>query len=526
MSPRPRGSDIFISYSRTNRETAKVFADAFAAQGWTVWWDPEIFYGTQYDKAIEDALGGARCVVVLWSRDAAESRWVRAEASKALERNALVPVRIEAGADVPLEFTKIQTADLFDWEGDRENATFKGLVRGIERVIGSSGATAGEGGPPQAAPRRFATLAPRRRTLVGLGLLAGPTLVALILAVVGMRIHRPTAFDLDLTVTGLTFVSAAERAVQLSEKSTFTRLSLHGIEAGIINAKRAVAADHDTDVATIAPASPPAPIQLPIRFAARDGNGAAAMFSSPDGGGSSIGELDRLFVPAAARVALQMTPEKPSALSARILDTPLRVVLSLRNESIVDLVEATIESAMPRQSEVFDVALRLQSAEGGSLVEMSGTHAGPRLLMSPPAGDAYPTLLPAALRVSAVEFLTQGLTGERLSTVSGAGSIGFGDAPGAAKIDVKQGEYVILDELENFFIRKLALQAEPGAIRVQAGGVAGSLRSGPAGGVRERTLTWLDWVWHLPHSVQLLGLLAWLLPTMLAVYKLVKELRR
>jgi len=201
-------------------------------------------------------------------------------------------------------------------------------------------------------------------------------------------------------------------------------------------------------------------------------------------------------------------------------------VLSLRNESLVDLVEAKIQSEMPGQSDDSAMTLRLQAAESGSLVEMSGTPAGPTVLLTSPAGNGYPEILPAALHVSAVEFLTQGSTGERPSTVSGEGSIGFPDAAGAQKISVKRGEYVLLGELENFFIRKLALQADPGEIRLKAGGVAGSLRSGPAGGVRERTLTWFDWIWQQPRSVELFGLFVWLLPTMLAGYKLMKEPRQ
>ena len=169
-------AEIFISYSRSDREVAKVFADAFAAQGWSVWWDPEIFVGTQYDKAIEDELDRAKCVVVLWSKRSVESRWVRSEASKAVERSALVPVRIEPDAEVPLEFTKIQTADLAGWDGDCENPTFTGLIRGIERAIRTAQSGGEPGGPaggrdspprprPNAAACLFALASSRRPPL-------------------------------------------------------------------------------------------------------------------------------------------------------------------------------------------------------------------------------------------------------------------------------------------------------------------------------------------------------------------------
>ena len=63
-------------------------------------------------------------------------------------------------------------------------------------------------------------------------------------------------------------------------------------------------------------------------------------------------------------------------------------------------------------------------------------------------------------------------------------------------------------------------------MRLVAGGVAGSLKSGPPGAIHERAVTWFDSVWHQPQSVQLFALVVWLFPTTLAGYKLLKELRQ
>jgi hypothetical protein len=130
------------------------------------------------------------------------------------------------------------------------------------------------------------------------------------------------------------------------------------------------------------------------------------------------------------------------------------------------------------------------------------------------------------LPVAVLEFQTQSPTGAGVTTVSGDGTIGFADAGDRGKINVKEGHYVVLREPRNFFIRKLELQPDRKSIRVEAGGVGGSLKSGPAGGVQERTLTWFDSIWHQPRSVQLFGLAVWLFPTTLAGYKLLKELRQ
>src|SRR6478736_4535205 len=107
-------SDIFISYASGDRPVAEKFAHAFENCGWSVWWDREIPVGKSFDQVIEEELHAARCVVVLWSKAAVRSRWVKAESGLAADRERLVPVLIDDAA-IPLEFNRIQTAMLVNW---------------------------------------------------------------------------------------------------------------------------------------------------------------------------------------------------------------------------------------------------------------------------------------------------------------------------------------------------------------------------------------------------------------------------
>ena len=514
-------ADIFISYARADRDTAKLFADAFVEQGWSVWWDPEIFYGTQYDKAIEDELRRAKCVVVLWSTRSVRSRWVRSEASTGVNRNALVPVRIDAEAEVPLEFTKIQTAELASWDGDRDNPTFKGLARGIERVIRSAGPAGQEATPPALPEQRPSALTFNRRTLVRLGVLAAPTLAVLVLAGIAMLIHRPTAFDLDLTVTNVSFVCAGEQAALLVGKTAFTALAVHGIEEGTIGARRAELVQEAGSVTARS-----LPLPLPVAISQRLATGAHVRFAAPGGGASAVGDLDRVFLPPGRRAELAVTQEHPPQLSVRVLDQSLRIVLSIRGESNVELVGARIDSGSNAPIEAATLTLRLEAADSGSLVELVGTAAGLTVLLAPAAGPRPSIALVSDLRVSEIQFQTQGPTGATVTTVSGDGTIGFPKAPDKAKIAVTAGHYVALRGLRDFFLRKVVFEPERSAVHLEAGGLAGSLRSGPVGGVEERALTWFDSIWHQPRSVQLFGLALWFFPTTLAAYKLLKELRQ
>jgi hypothetical protein len=74
-------SDIFISYSKSDRAKARVLAKALESEGWSVWWDPKIPPGKTFDEVIEQALDAARCVMVLWSKKSVSSDWVKTEAA-------------------------------------------------------------------------------------------------------------------------------------------------------------------------------------------------------------------------------------------------------------------------------------------------------------------------------------------------------------------------------------------------------------------------------------------------------------
>jgi hypothetical protein len=134
--------------------------------------------------------------------------------------------------------------------------------------------------------------------------------------------------------------------------------------------------------------------------------------------------------------------------------------------------------------------------------------------------------LPAPLPISALRLTQQGSVGEVLSALSGEGRIDYVEADDQKAIDVKPGDYVLPDNLQQFYIRRIGFQPEVGAIRLVAAGLAGSLKVGPAGAIRERTISWFDSVWQERRSIQLFALAAWLFPTTLAGYKLTKELRK
>jgi TIR domain len=131
----PNLKDIFLSYNREDAATAKRFADAFAAEGLTVWWDTALRSGEAYDEVTEAALRGAKAVVVLWSPRSVVSRWVRAEATIADRCKTLVPVTIEP-CERPIMFELTQTAELSHWTGDAGDRAWRAFLSDVRGVVG------------------------------------------------------------------------------------------------------------------------------------------------------------------------------------------------------------------------------------------------------------------------------------------------------------------------------------------------------------------------------------------------------
>jgi hypothetical protein len=122
-------AQIFISYSSRHRELTRELARVIEAEygPGSVWWDHALESWGPYEPQIRNALNEARVVVVIWTRAAVQSDWVRAEADMAYRSRKLVHVRAPdlAWNDMPPEFSRHNVKELEDHEG---------ILRSIETV--------------------------------------------------------------------------------------------------------------------------------------------------------------------------------------------------------------------------------------------------------------------------------------------------------------------------------------------------------------------------------------------------------
>ena len=127
--------EIFISYASADRDKAKSLAYLLEQKSYSVFWDRTILPGKTWDEVIEQALREARAVIVLWSKAAVVSDWVKAEAGDAAARGILVPAIIEK-VDLPLRFRSIQTADLTTWDFRSITREVIALLRSVGELVG------------------------------------------------------------------------------------------------------------------------------------------------------------------------------------------------------------------------------------------------------------------------------------------------------------------------------------------------------------------------------------------------------
>jgi adenylate cyclase len=58
-------ADIFVSYARADRARVAPLVAGLEAEGWSVWWDPNIVPGQEFDQLIAQEIDKAKAVVVV-----------------------------------------------------------------------------------------------------------------------------------------------------------------------------------------------------------------------------------------------------------------------------------------------------------------------------------------------------------------------------------------------------------------------------------------------------------------------------
>ena len=177
---------LFISYSRADQAIAMPVINGLEQAGFAVWWDGLLEGGDNFLPTTQAALENADAVVVLWSKIAIDSHWVRDEATVGRDRRRLVPLSID-GSLPPLGFRQFQVIDISGWNGKPADPLFARITSAIAAVSGTPAAASSRTtlSPARQMPAPASTN--RRNLLIGGAALAAAGGVA------GWRWLRPDA---------------------------------------------------------------------------------------------------------------------------------------------------------------------------------------------------------------------------------------------------------------------------------------------------------------------------------------------
>lgn len=108
---------VFISYSSATRDQARILAEELSKLQYSVWWDSSLIPTGSYSDEIKKHLDAARAIIVIWSDDAAQSLWVRSEASHAANQNKLINTYVSGFnvvRDTPRPFEQVHAVAVTD----------------------------------------------------------------------------------------------------------------------------------------------------------------------------------------------------------------------------------------------------------------------------------------------------------------------------------------------------------------------------------------------------------------------------
>lgn len=131
-------ADVFISYSKKDRELAERVDRALKAAGYTTWWDDNLIPAEQWNQTIVSEITAASAVLAIWTFNSIASDFVRDEADAGRKAKKLVPIRFEE-VEPPLGQGAIHLADLRGWQGSADDQRWQQVLTAIQHVIDGAG---------------------------------------------------------------------------------------------------------------------------------------------------------------------------------------------------------------------------------------------------------------------------------------------------------------------------------------------------------------------------------------------------
>lgn len=472
--------DVFISYASESRPTAQRVAEGLETAGISVWWDRQIEVGSEWDKSIEDALAAAKCVVVLWTGHAKQSRWVRAEARASLKNDRMVPVMLETDA-IPLGFTGFQALKFLGWEGEGGSKEFDILLGVINAKLA---------GEPVVLPVDVATKASwvgKIAAVVGLKMGVAVMVAVLLIASSFWRMDANVTIQVQTGRIELA-VNPGQGQKRLTDSLMFRTLSLEHVGRLSLTPTQFLVANPDELDWEKGEYPPKAWVELSgsrrsweLR-ASKSGLNPTVNIQSMDKKELKVGKLDAMVLAEPATVTLETSNNQSMTLTVRTDQERPRVVLSgLGKVEIVEeglMTEEVAQFPFTQKQELTYQAL-FEGRTGTMTVEGSGKTF--IVVINPSESSQHIAFSTTTLPLESLDVSWQDpKTGARKSHPKFKGAVRYRDLPDFPEVAFQAPMFLTVDELERFETTSISLDLKNHVFLVEMQGTAGYLKTGTA----------------------------------------------
>src|SRR5580704_18751865 len=224
---------IFLSYARFDSELGERIVAGLRALDVECWWDRDM-PGVDWPREIERQIDNMSALVVVWTSASKESRYVRAEAIPAFDREKLINIMVGVH-EPPLPFNLYNGFQLDGWTGREPHENWTRFVKTLEAKLVKAGEvkpgqlSAALGRREQGVRRRQATFAAAEEAFAAAKAADGEAEAAVATAKAaltraeeqlsqvsairaGPNVIRGAQADLDDANTGLKTAEAARKA--------------------------------------------------------------------------------------------------------------------------------------------------------------------------------------------------------------------------------------------------------------------------------------------------------------------------
>lgn len=531
-------SDIFISYASEDRESAKMLAHALESQGWSVWWDRKIPFGKIYDEVIADNLAAAHCVIVIWTRHSVRSRWVRTEASEAFERNALIPILMDAETKIPLQFKLLQTANLFGWNpGDVMHPEFERLLAHINELHVAplhkpnsepnqpNNLTATSPAKTRYNDKKFKS---RRKSLLILGAIISLSLLAcgVTYAMINWRVPTRIQADLivdriDLTVGNATTLPRIDFIFARFEHFSQLTFSPKKLEV-IATAPPKNKNDHAQFIKSLQDSNQ-------VIWRGQQNRFSTISIHPLTEGNKQTGSLESIRVKPGTTITFDASDSSSHSFTLLFTRTELQLAPNIVPTGPFKLSAENVfnQSGTPvkfNKDQYFDMRVELDNDNPFvKLVSEANAFTATMTLINTPSDEL---LVERDTPVSKIEFLKQDQSGEFESTLIQTGKVTYTDSPNIAPVIIEPHHFLALDSLNDATMQELRYDPTQNGFVLRLAGEAGKIVSRSGQLTKDHRLTLMDKLWHDRQPVIIFSIVLWICIVILGAYKIYQETKK